>query len=53
MDNKEEKPKKKYIVKDDKGNIMPIEVPEEFMDVLKAMMKEKQEERKLQQKKKE
>lgn len=52
MDNKEEKPKKKYIVKDDKGNIMPIEVPEEFMDVLKAMMKEKREEWESQQKKK-
>lgn len=52
MDKKEEQPKKKYIVKDEHGNIMPIEVPEEFMNTLKAMIKEKQEERKQQDKKK-
>lgn len=40
----EKKPKKEkkeeYIVTDEKGNIIPVEVPDEFMRVLKAMLKE-------------
>ena len=42
MSNKEEKykehkKKNKYIVKDKDGNILPIDIPDEFMDGLRAM----------------
>lgn len=48
MSNKEEKSKdhkkkNKYIVKDKDGNILPIDIPDEFMDGLRAMLKEEQE----------
>ena len=48
MSNKEEKSKEhkkknKYIVKDKDGNILPIDIPDEFMDGLRAMLKEEQE----------
>ena len=48
MSNKEEKykehkKKNKYIVKDKDGNILPIDIPDEFMDGLRAMLKEEQE----------
>ena len=42
---KKEKSKKdkknKYVVKDAKGNILPIEVPESFIKILEAMDKRK------------
>ena len=43
MSNKEEKSKEhkkknKYIVKDKDGNILPIDIPDEFMDGLRAML---------------
>lgn len=42
---KKEKPKKnkknKYVVKDAKENILPIEVPESFIKILEAMDKGK------------
>lgn len=48
MSNKEEKSKEhkkknKYIVKDKDGNILPIDIPDEFMDGLRVMLKEEQE----------
>ena len=48
MSNKEEKSKEhkkknKYIVKEKDGNILPIDIPDEFMDGLRAMLKEEQE----------
>ena len=53
MSNKEEKSKEhkkknKYIVKDKDGNILPIDIPDEFMDGLRAMLKEEQEKKKKQ-----
>lgn len=38
MSKKKEK-KETYIVKDEKGNPLPIEIPTEFINVLKAMLK--------------
>ena len=33
----------KKVVKDKDGNILPIDIPDEFMDGLRAMLKEEQE----------